>query len=211
MTALLLHVLALSLALASEGPAPAVGPAAPTGARVPPAPSAPRDPDTPPPGPKADQALWKVAYDLNNDLVVEQHVAARLTQGARGSGYLERLPELAKTGVLPKARADELAARLLQAWTANLEIVQRPWPVSKVRACGYELLNFESIMVDGRGMAGPLADARKTLEECLDRARLALHPLKRSNEELQAVLTEIERVLASGSANPEAPAPAKAG
>jgi hypothetical protein len=211
MTMLPFQLLALSLALAGEGPTPAPSNAAPAGSEAPPAPTAPRDPDKPPPGEKADQALWQVAYDVNNDLVVEQHVAARLTQGAKGSGYLERLPELGKSGALPRARADELAERLLQRWTANVEIVQKQWPVSKVRGCGYELLNFETIMGGGRAMAAPRADARKTLEECLDRARLVLRPLRKSNEEFQAVLTEIERTLASLPANPAPPPPAKTG
>jgi len=211
MTTLPIHLLALSLALAGEGPAPAASPAAPAGTEAPPAATAPRDPDKPPPGAEADQALWQATYEINNDLVVEQHVAARLTQGAKGSGYLDRLPELGKTGALPKARADELAQRLLQTWTANLEIVQRQWPVSKVRVCGYELLNFESIMGGGRAMAVPLADARKTLEECLDRARLVLRPLRKSNAELKAVLDEIGRELASLPPSPGTSAPAKAG
>jgi len=197
-----IHLLALSLALAGEGPAPAVSPAAPTGTDTPPAATAPRGPDKPPPGEKADQALWQAAYDLNNDLVVEQYEAARLTQGAKGSGYWERLPELGKTGALPKARADELAQRLFETWTANFEILQTQWPVSKVRVCGYELLNFESIMGGGRGMAVKLADARKTLEDCLARANLVLRPLRKSNAALKAVLDEIGRELASLPSSP---------
>lgn len=209
MTMPAIHLIALSLALAGEGPAPASSPAAPKGPNAPPAATAPRDPDRPPPGTKADQALWQVAYDVNNDLVVEQHVAARLTQGAKGSGYQERLPELGRTGALPQARADELAARLLRAWTANLEIVQSQWPVSKVRVCGYELLNFESIMGEGRSVATQLGDARKSLQECVDRAKLVLVPLRKSNEELQAALAEIDRAVASLPAKPVAPAQGK--
>jgi len=190
-------VVALALALAGEGPAPAAGSPPPAPAPGPPSATAPRDPDRPPPGAKADQALWKSAYDVNSRLVAEQHVAARLTQGAKGSGYLERLPELGKAGALPQARADALAARLQQTWMANLEIIQRRWPVSKVRVCGYELLNFETIMGEGASSATQLGDSRKALEECIGRANLVLGPLKRSNEELGAALAEIERELAS--------------
>jgi hypothetical protein len=207
MTMLPIHLLALSLALAGEGPPPTGSPAAPTGTDAPPAATAPRDPDKPPPGEKADQALWRAAYDVNKDLVVEQFEGARLMQVAKGNGYMERLPELGKTGALPKARADELAQRLLDTWTASFQILQRQWPVSKVRVCGYELLNFESIMSGGRGMAVPLADARKTLEDCLDRANLVLRPLRKSNAELKAVLDEIARELA---ALPPSPAGASA-
>jgi hypothetical protein len=197
-------LLALWLSLSGAAPAAATAPAAP------PAAEAPRDWDKPPPGSKADQALWQSAHDVNTELVVQQHVAARLTQGAKGSGYQEKLPELARSGALPKARADELQARLLKAWTANLEVVQTQWPVSKVRVCGYELLNLESVMsVESRNEA-QLADTRKAVADCVGRANSVLGPLKRSNEELQAALDEIGRELASLPKSAPAAFPGKA-
>jgi hypothetical protein len=195
-------LLVLSLALPGEGPAPAA-------TAAPPLADAPRDWDKPPPGAKADQALWQSAHDVNNELVIEQHVAARLTQGAKGSGYLERLPELGKSGALPQARADELAARLLKKWTANLDLVQRQWPVSKVRVCGYELLNLEGLMGARPGGEAQLADSRRDLVDCVGRANLVLGPLKKSNEELGAALAEIERELSSLPASPGTSARAK--
>jgi hypothetical protein len=195
-------LLALSLALAGEGPVPAAPPAADPS----PAADAPRDWDKPPPGTKADQELWLAARQVNVELVVEQHEAARLANAARGSGYLERLPELARQGALPKVRADELAQRLHQGWSASFELMQRQWPVSKIRVCGYELLNFETVMIAPPGSDPLQASSRKDLEECVGRARVVLGHLKKSNEELQAALDAIGRELAA--LPPSRPAPA---
>jgi hypothetical protein len=202
-------LLALAAALAAGGtpPAPAAAATPAPAAAAPPAAEAPRDWDQPPPGTKADQELWRSAREANVELGVEQHRAARLTQGAKGSGYLERLPELATRGALPKAKADELAQRLLQKWMADLEVVQRPWPVGKIRVCGYELLNFETVMIAPPGSDPLQASSRSSLEECVSRARLVLGHLRRANDELEAALDEVGRELASLPAAAPAAAP----
>lgn len=187
--------IATALAFAGQGAPPAGSAPARTPSDAERSATAPREPDSPPPGDKADQTLWQAAYDMNAELLVGQHVAARLAQGAKGSGYLERLPELAKSGAIPRARADALASRLQEKWQANVDLVQGPWPVSKVRGCAYELLDFETAMPAGPGAAAQRGDARKALQECMERARLVLGALQKANEEFQSALADVEREL----------------
>ncbi len=196
--------IALALALAGGGSAAATGAPPPAASPAPsPAPAtAPRDPDRPPPGSKADQALWKRAYDLNAQLLVVQHEAARLTQGVKGAGYEEKLAEAGRTGAMPQARSDALSARLRERWAADIEAVQGHWPVSKVRGCGYELLGFESAMAEGAASKAQQADTRKALEECVQRGESVLRVVEKANAELEAAIAEVGKALAPSAARP---------
>jgi hypothetical protein len=215
--------LPLSIALlAGAASAPSAPPAAPPAGKAPetarpadpsaanpagPVSEPPRDFETAPPGASpADQALWRSAYDVNNDLVVEQYAAARLTHQAKRSGYETRIPALAKSGALPQPRADDLLKRLRERWMANLELMQAQWPVSKVRVCRYELLNFEGVLPsdDNPRRKGQIEEARATLAPCVDKATAVLRAVRAANEGLRSVLAEIDRELAPYPASPAA-------
>jgi hypothetical protein len=202
-------VIALSVALAGGGAAQAQGTATPS-TQAPDPVTAPREADRPPPGSKPDQALWKKAYEMNAQVLVVQHEAARLAQGVKAAGYEERLAEAGRSGAMPAGRAEELSERLRKAWMADLEAVQRPWPVSKTRVCSYELLNFESIMAPGGSSRTQLADARRALEECVGQAELVLRSVQKANRELDAAMAEVGKALAAlpakaGPASPQKP------
>lgn len=209
---------AASASPAPPAPSPATSPAASPPASAPaPAPAAaqpaaaPRDFDAPPPlASEPDKAFWKVAYELNNDLVLEQHVAARLTHQAKAGRYDERLPAAVKAGQLPQARADELTRDLQVRWAKNVEVVQAQWPVSKVRGCRYELLNFEGVLHDPKapGAEAQLKDAREQLSACVSRGTAVLRAVRGANEELRAAIAELDRALPP--APPAANAAAKA-
>lgn len=166
-----------------------------------------RGSDDPPPGSAEDQALWRAAREASNDVTIEQYAAARLQQQARREEYLERLADPARRGGLPQDRADDLARRLTERWVANVTFMQSQWPVSKVRGCQYELLNFEGVLFSAPSpqRALQLEDARAAVRDCLDRAGKALGAARRSTAELRETVSEVERAI-----GPAAPAPAPA-
>jgi hypothetical protein len=195
---------ALSLALAAamgatpEAAAP-TAPAAPTGPV--------RGAGDPPPGTQADQQLWRAARDASNELVAEQHLAARLQHEAKAGLWVERLADPARRGALPADRAEALSKRVQERWLANVAFMQSVWPVSKTRGCQYDLLNFEGVMFAGPSprREAQLDETRRAVQGCLARAKGVLAEARKSTGEFREALAEVERAL-----GPVASAPAPA-
>lgn len=162
-----------------------------------------RDFDTPPAGSAGDQSLWQAAYEANNRVTLVRATAARLQQRATAGQYLQRLEALGKGPGDGARRAETLRERLLAEWSRSFEIVAaRQWPVDPTRACRYPMLSFESAMLlaEGPAKAPQLAGARTDLQECLERARLAIDAMARSNDAFQAAIAETEGLLSAPAA-----------
>ncbi len=174
-----------------------------------------RDFDKPPPGSAADQALWKTAYDVDNDLVIAQFTSTRLQATAKTNAYLERLRDPAARGALSGDEARALANRLEGAWTANMSVTASIWPVSKVRVCRYELQIFEGVMLAGQSprTEAQLDDARRALQACVAKAGTVQAALDKANADLEAAIAAADRAIGPAYAqNPSAtaaPAPAR--
>lgn len=154
--------------------------------------------DAPPPGSAEDQALWKAAYEANNQVLVERSRASRLQTRATSGGFQARLEALAGKPGAPEGAAG-VRERFLSAWVENVGINTRQWPVDPTRACRNQALTFESAMRDDnparRGASLP--EARSNLKVCLDKARLVLSALMRSSDRFEASLAEADRLLAA--------------
>lgn len=161
-----------------------------------------------PPGSPADRALWRRAYDLDNEIPIERSVASRLQLHARTRSLLPRLSELGARGALEPKRAAELAGRLREEWDETVELLVVRWPVDPTRVCGYDLLTFESVMRSDVGAQrdAQLAESRAALERCLTTAQLPLRAMRRANAGLRETIEEVERAISAA-----APAPATAG
>lgn len=173
--------------------------AALAGARPAAPPQPTRDYDSPPPGSRADQALWKASYEGDNRIVTDRVHASRLQLRAKAGRYQDRLEVLARQRPDSSDRAQALRERLLAAWNASLETNARRWPVDPTRACRYPRLGFESALYSEEGAprnAGELAVARQELQECVEKARLVLRALERTNRNLEGVLADLDRELA---------------
>ncbi len=191
------------VALASAGTAAA----APSAAAVP-APSPARDYDKPPPGSKADQALWQAAYDLDNDILLERAAASRLQHEAKTHEVLERLEAQSAKGALPADRANELRKRVSEEWARSMDLLVSQWPVDPTRGCRYDLLNFEGVMFSNEGpqKAGQLDDTRKALSACVARGTPAVRALRRANEDLRGAIAAAEVAIAAAAATAAPPA-----
>lgn len=163
----------------------------------------------PPPGTQADQDLWRAARDASNELVAEQHLAARLQHEAKAGQWVERLADPARRGALPVDRAEALSKRVQERWLANVAFMQAVWPVSKTRGCQYDLLNFEGVMFAGPSPSpkreAQLDETRRAVQDCLARAKGVLAEARKSTGDFREALAEAERALGPAAT---APAPA---
>ncbi len=183
-------------------------------ARAEPAPSPPdpswkgRDYDKPPPGTAADQALWNECSELNRELLIDQYRSAGLEARAKGKELLERLRDPARRGALAADAAEALAGRLQQSWMASFELMRSQWPVSKMRVCQYQLLNFEGVMFSDPSPAKDvqLDDARRDVQDCVRKGQRVHAAMAKANDELEASIDEAERVLPPVVAPATAPA-----
>ncbi len=189
---MLTHLLTLALAVGL-----AAGPAAPAPPVALDTAGTSRDFDKPPPGSAADQALWQSAHDMNNDLLVEQNTAS--TTMFQAKAIVELLRDPARRGALTPERAEELAKPVVAKWTAEAEIVGAIWPVSKLRVCRNELMNFEGVLfgADSPAKEVQLADTRRDLSACMGKATTVFSRLRNANEELAAANAEALRALGS--------------
>jgi len=159
-----------------------------------------RDDDAPPPGTPEDQALWREAYEINNQILVERGIAVQAQWKAHNGTYVRRLEELAAKGGPTAAEAAALRRRLQESWTATSEVLSRQWPVDPTRACRYEMLHLESSMLSK--VSAYLPEARKNLRTCLDKAKLVLGQLVPSSRRLEETMAEADGLLAATPAAP---------
>jgi hypothetical protein len=165
-----------------------------------------RDPDAPPPGTPEDQALWKDAVRINNEILVERSSAVQVQWKANNGAYDRRLEDLAsKEG--PTSAAAALRSRLREDWGAANEVLSQPWPVDPTRACRYEVLHLESSMLSK--VPADLPEARRNLRACLEKARLVLNRIVPATRKLDETLAQADKLL--GGAPPSTPAAAPPG
>ena len=202
----MLHAFVIPLMAAALSAAPAAAPAAPAAPQSVTSPG--RNFDEPPAGSADEQALWRRAYETNNRMVVDRTVATRLQ--LRAKQLTERVKALGGSGELAPDRAKALEADVLEAWNANLAVIQQPWPIDPIRACRYPWLHLDSAMQIGaaKEREEEVADTRKALEACLRRADAVLAKLGQSNRHLEHEVAEAEAALAR--LGPAAVAPAAA-
>ncbi len=169
-----------------------------------------RDYDKPPPGTAADQALWKQCTELNKDLLIDQYRSGTLQARAKGFELLERLRDPARRGSLSEGAAEALAKRLQEKWLANFEVMKSQWPVSKMRVCQYQLLNFEGVMFSdpSPNRQRQLDDARRDVQDCVEKGQRVHASMAKTNDELEAAVDAAERALPPVGATPVAPAAA---
>jgi hypothetical protein len=188
-------------------------PASPPGASAAAAPAPPRASardsvlESPPPGPPEDRALWIAGRDVSNEVRAERGRATRLQVRAKGYGYSQRLDALAAAGAIAPERAKELQARMEEELGEVVEILLRPWPVDPTRVCGYDVLLFGSAL--HARSAVRVAEARGPLQKCIARAEIVVRALRRADDELEAAMVEIDRLLAPPGAAPAAAAGAR--
>jgi hypothetical protein len=152
--------------------------------------------DAPPPGAsRADRALWQAAYDVNNRIVIERAAATRLHATLAAGRYEDRLEELSRRDADGARRARPLEEELAAAWSESAELLTRQWPVDPTRACRYPLLHFESALAAKDVPARALHGLHEELEECVEKARLPLAALTRSNARLRSVVAQLDREL----------------
>jgi hypothetical protein len=186
------------------------GPDSPDPRPGPPSPGSAPDPEEPPDGSPAEQALWRRAGTTNDRVTTDRSAATRLQLRAKVA--VGRLEELAVAGTLPAPRAAELEKDVLAAWTENVSILQRQWPVDPTRACRYDQLYLESAMrlPGSKARDHEIGEATRSLEDCLRRADAALAKLGASSRRLEHEVVEAEKAAGLGAATP-APAPARPG
>jgi hypothetical protein len=172
-----------------------------------------RDFDSPPPGSSEDQALWKTAHDLNNDVPLDRHKASRLQLRAKTERYDERLEALARQGSQGAEQAGSLRPKLEGAWTASSNLLLSQWPVDPTRVCRYPLLTFEGVMYSNASprKAPQLDQTRQELRDCVSKAQSITRALVRSNGEFEQVLAVLDRELPPLVPTAGAPAPRPSG
>jgi hypothetical protein len=208
---LLALIAAVAIAQSPAAPSPSVegkGAAAVT-APAPttsPAPATPQpgggDSDSPPPGAPEDQALWREAYRVNNEILVERSVAVQAQWRAHNGAYDRRLARLAAGEGPASAEAARLRTEVVERWDATSAVVSSPWPVDPTRACRQELLHLDSSMRSA--IPADLPEARSNLRTCVEKAQAVLARLVPASRALEETLAEADRLLAS---SPPAPVP----
>jgi hypothetical protein len=188
-------ILLLLLARAAVAEA-ADPPAAPGSAAAPPAPTIS----------PADKALSQEGLDLSDAILLQRGRITRLQAQAQAGAYRERLDALAKD---PARGAAATAAkdRIIDAWNRSSEEVLKWRAVDATRGCRYDLLNFDSALVDddpGRREA-TLPEARTRLGVCVARARPIVADLTGAADALDAALRDADRLLSPPPAGPKAP------
>ena len=153
-----------------------------------------------PPGSAEDRALWRRAYDLNNEIPIERSISTRLQAEAASGRLLERLAQARKapgTGHDHHEQIEHAERRLYNTLKGNAELTLSQWPVDPTRVCGYPLLNFESVMRSNDGAQKPpqLAQTRAALLECVGKGEVPLAALRASNDGVRGAISTAEQVL----------------
>ena len=161
---------------------------------------------------RADRALLEEAGQVDEQVLVERARVTRLHARARTEEYLARLEAAAG-----KPGAQAARDRLVAAWTASAESVTQWWPVSPVRVCGNERLNFETALQDGDEgrREATAAEGRVRLARCVESARRVVGVMTRASAELEDSMRAAESVVGPASImaprQPQGAAPAPEG
>ena len=202
-------IAALAVAQSPAAPSPSVEGKGAAAATAPaPAPLQPDsgDTDSPPPGAAEDQALWRAAYRVNNEILVERSVAVQAQWRAHNGAYDRRLAGLAAGDGPSAAQAARLRQQVVERWNATSAVVSSQWPVDPTRACRQELLHVDSSMRST--IPADLPEARRNLRNCVEKAEAVLARLVPATRALEESLAEADRLLGPGAPAPAGPAPA---
>lgn len=203
----LLRRLALATLVASASPAAAEGPVPPAVVETQPNPVA--DPVKEPPGTKDDQALWRAAGDLGNQLTSLRWTANGMHWRIRTEGLLGRLDAAAKAGPSTAARFGELREKLVAAQVESYGDLTGKWPIDPTRACQYprSMLGAAMEVAATRDNRAALGQARDAAARCVNLARKTLARVKRSTDALGQAIDAAEKALPPvPAASPPAPA-----
>lgn len=169
------------------------------------------DPLEPPPGSAEDVALYRLANEVSEQILVERSAANKLQWEAIQRRYDARLDAAAKQPE-PAAGASQLLDHFRKALAHNLVTVTRTWPIDPTRGCRYPAMMLDATL---RAPASPrratqLQLVREDVQECLDRVRPALRIMADSNREVRRLFAELDKLLppltpaARAAARPEA-------
>lgn len=206
---------AVVVALAAPGPAcPDEKPPAAAAAPEPPPPAEPppaqaEDPQPTPPGSKEDQALWKSAGDVSNEVVAARWRANGLQWRIKTEDLVNRLNAAARAEPGAEARLLALRERMVNAQADNLEVYRARWPVDTTRVCQYPQLDLASAMHASDPVL--LGEARVAASRCVGLARGAVDRLEATTRALAAAIADVEAAIpplpAQKAAAPAPPPP----
>lgn len=206
MTQDLLRRLALATLVASASPAAAEGPVPPAVVETQPEPAA--DPVKEPPGLKEDQALWRDAGNLSNQLTSLRWSANGMHWRIRTEEIPGRLDAAAKADPAAAVRLADLRKKLMEAQTESYADLTGKWPVDPTRGCQYPRSMLGAAMEASatRDNRAQLGQARDAAARCVDLARKTLARVKRSTDALGRAIDAAEDALPPGPA-PALPPP----
>jgi len=202
----LLPRLALAAFAALANPAVAEGPVAPSGPAMelevqsePPV-----EPVKVPPGSQEDQALWRAAGDLSNQLTSLRWSANGMHWRIRTEELLGRLDAAAKADPAVAGRLGEIRKKLVDAQTESYADLTAKWPIDPTRGCQYPRSMLGAAMEASatRDNRAQLGQSRDAAARCVDLARKTLARVKRSTDALGRAIDAAENAL------PPAPASA---
>ena len=206
MTQDLLRRLALATLVASASPAAAEGPVPPAVVETQPEPAA--EPVKEPPGSKEDQALWRDAGNLSNQLTSLRWSANGMHWRIRTEEIPGRLDAAAKADPAAAVRLADLRKKLMEAQTESYADLTGKWPVDPTRGCQYPRSMLGAAMEASatRDNRAQLGQARDAAARCVDLARKTLARVKRSTDALGRAIDAAEDALPPGPA-PALPPP----
>jgi hypothetical protein len=155
--------------------------------------------EKPPPGTVAEDAkLWQAARDVALEVRLVRLAATRAQRNAGLAQVAKRLDAAAAAS--PEATATRLQAvrrHLSEEYEENFGLLNGRWPVDPTRVCRYPHQRFDAALKlpRGQGRGIELDLARERLEDCIQRARLAVGRLGASNRELNAAIAQAEAAL----------------
>lgn len=195
----LLPRLAFAALTAFANPFAAEGPVAPPEPAVPPevqsGPAA--EPVRVPPGSKEDQALWRAAGDLGNQLTSLRWTASGMHWRIRTEDLLGRLDAAAKADPSAAGRLGELRKKLVDAQTESYADLTGKWPIDPTRGCQYPRSMLGAAMEASatRESRAQLGQTRDAAARCVDLARKTLARVTRSTGALGRAIDAAEGAL----------------
>ena len=169
---------------------------------VPPSPveepsEAPPEPVKEPPGTKADQALWRDAGNLSNQLTSVRWAANGMHWRIRTEELSGRLEAAAKADPAAASRLGELRKKLVEAQNESYADLTSKWPIDPTRGCQYPRSMLGAAMEASatRDSRAQLGQTRDAAAKCVDLARKTLARVKRSTEALGRAIDAAEAAL----------------
>ena len=169
----------------------------------------PAGPIKAPPGSKEDQALWRAAGELSNQLTSLRWTANGMHWRIRTEELVGRLDAAAKADPAVAGRLGETRKKLVDAQTESYADLTGKWPIDPTRGCQYPRSMLGAAMEASatRDNRAQLGQSRDAAARCVDLARKTLARVKRSTDALGRAIDAAENALPPGPA-PALPPPA---